>query len=50
MAGHPEGSAPRLDGRRPRGYQPPRVEQVVTAAEFGREILYAGFVITLNPK
>jgi hypothetical protein len=26
----------------PRGYEPPRVEQVLTPAELEREVLYAG--------
>ena len=31
---------------RPRGYQPPHVEQVVTPAELEREVLYAGVPAT----
>ncbi len=27
---------------RPRGYEPPRVERVLTPAELEREVLYAG--------
>jgi hypothetical protein len=37
-----EEPATSLEGPRPPGYEPPRVEQVVTASELDREVLYAG--------
>ena len=39
-----EGSWPLLESgsERPHGYEPPRVEQVLTPAELEREALYAG--------
>jgi hypothetical protein len=34
--------APIRQAERPEAYEPPRVEQVVTAEDIEREILYAG--------
>jgi hypothetical protein len=37
-----EESAVSREGPRPPGYEPSRVERVVTASELDREVLYAG--------
>ena len=42
MDGQREGLTPSRDGQRPEDYEPPHVEQVVTAADLEREVLYAG--------
>ena len=43
MNGQREGSAQTREGQLSQGYEPPRVEQLVTAADLEHEILYAGF-------
>jgi hypothetical protein len=45
MDGKRDESAPGLEGPRPPGYEPPRVEQVVTTTELDREALYAGISV-----
>jgi hypothetical protein len=42
MDGERDESAPGREGQGAPGYEPPRVEQVVTTAELDREVLYAG--------
>jgi hypothetical protein len=42
MDGPRESSKPIREGERTEDYEPPRVEQVVTAEDIEREILYAG--------
>jgi hypothetical protein len=40
---------PQQPARRPHGYEPPRVEQVLASADLEREVLYAGSVSVDNP-
>jgi hypothetical protein len=49
MGGQREESAQTREGRLSQGYEPPRVEQVLTLADLEREILYAGAVDGSNP-